>query len=264
MPPKSLRLLTVVAVSCLLFSLGGCASFGKSADKTKDWPATKLYSEAMSELNSGNYETAINYFEKLEARFPFGRYAQQAQLEIAYAYYKQGESDSAIAEAKRFIKMYPRNPGVDYAFYLVGITEYNRGQGFIQRLLNVDRARRDQDSARKAFQAFGELLRRFPDSRYATDARERMIYLRNSLASHEIHVARYYMNRDAYVAAVDRAKYVLDHYQQTPSTSQALIIMVEGYRRMGLEGPANDAYRVLKRNFPKNPAVARLQARPSK
>ncbi|OYV78392.1 MAG: outer membrane protein assembly factor BamD [Chromatiales bacterium 21-64-14] len=252
------------AAACLLLSLSGCAMFGKTADKTKNWPVAKLYAAAMDASNSGNYETAINYFGKLEARFPFGRYAQQAQLEIAYAYYKQGESDSAIAEAKRFIKMYPRNPGVDYAFYLIGITEYNRGQGFIQRLMDVDRTRRDQGAAHKSFQAFGELLRRFPHSRYAEDARERMIYLRNSLAAHEIHVARYYMNRSAYVAAVDRAKYVLDHYQETPSTPEALIIMVEGYRRMGLVGPANNAYQVLKVNFPKNPAVARLETQPAK
>ncbi len=255
------RLIPVFIVACLLVVLGGCAMFGKEADKTKGWPVTKLYSEAMQELNAGNYQTAIQDFEKLESRFPFGRYAQQAQLEIAYAYYKQDEPDSAVSEAQRFIKMYPRNPNVDYAYYLMGLSEYNRGRGLIQRLFGVDRSQRDQESELKAFRYFAQLLRRFPDSRYARDARDRMVFLRGNLANYELSVANYYMGRGAYVAAIDRAKHILDHYQQTPATPRALALMVEGYRRLGLKGPAGDALRVLKLNYPKDPALARLEPR---
>ncbi|HEB80713.1 MAG TPA: outer membrane protein assembly factor BamD [Chromatiales bacterium] len=262
MPRARPRRLTPVLIAAgLLLVLGGCAMFGKGADKTKGWPVTKLYGEAMQELTAGNYQTAIQDFEKLESRFPFGRYAQQAQLEIAYAYYKQDEPDSAVSEARRFIKMYPRNPSVDYAYYLMGLSEYNRGRGLIQRLFRVDRSQRNQESEFKAFRYFAQLLRRFPNSRYARDARDRMVFLRGNLAKYELGVANYYMRRGAYVAAIERAKHILDHYQQTPETPRALAVMVKGYRRLGLKGPASDTLRVLKLNYPKDPALARLEPR---
>lgn len=255
-PCRTVSLLLGVS---LALTLGGCALFGKGVDKTKSWPASKLYAEAMTQINGGNYETAIQHFQKLEARFPFGRYAQQAQLEIAYAYYKQAEPDSAVSEAQRFIRMYPRNPNVDYAYYLMGLAEYNRGRGFIQRLFGMERWRRDPESERKAFRYFAELVRRFPNSRYAADARARMVFLRNGLANYELGVADFYMKRGAYVAAVDRAKYVVDHYQQSAAIPRALVVMVKGYRRLGLKVPADDALRVLKLNYPKDPALTRLE-----
>ncbi len=250
----------ILVAACLTLALGGCALFGKSADKTKAWPVEKLYAEAMKQLNAGNYQTAIGYFEKLEGRFPFGRYAQQAQLEIAYAYYKQDEPDSAVSEAQRFVRMYPRNPNVDYAYYLMGLAEYQRGRGLIQRVFGMKRWKRDPEPERQAFRYFAELVRRFPDSRYVPDARARMIYLRDSLAKYDLYIADFYMKRGAYVAAIDRAKYVVDHYQQTPATPRALAVIVEGYRRLGLKGPAEDALRVLKLNYPKDPALVRLEA----
>jgi outer membrane protein assembly factor BamD len=238
------RTATLLAFT-LAFSLSGCAWLKDQEDVTSDWSVTKLYAEAASELDSGNYETAIDYYEKLEARYPFGRYAMQAQLDVAYAYYKAEEPEAALAAADRFIKLYPQNPYVDYAYYLKGIINYNRSVGFLDRYIPTDPSQRDPGSALDAFQDFAELVRRFPDSRYSADARQRMLYLRNNLAKHEVNVARYYVKRGAYLAAVERCNYVIENFQRTSAVKSALEVMIDAYTRLGKQDLAADAQRVL-------------------
>jgi outer membrane protein assembly factor BamD len=235
-------------ISLLVLSLSACSWLGFQEDKTKEWSANKLYSEASAELDSGNYKTAIDYYEKLDARYPFGRYAMQAQLDVAYAYYKAEEPESAIAAADRFIKLYPQNPYVDYAYYLKGIVNYNRSVGFLDRYIPTDPSQRDPGSALDAFQDFAELVRQFPDSKYAADARQRMIYLRNNLAKNEVNIARYYMKRGAYIAAVNRTTYVVEHFQRTSAVESALEVMVDAYKQLGEQKLAADTERVLALN----------------
>lgn len=222
----------------------------EEVDETKGWSANKLYTEAKSELNDGNYEKAIKYYEKLEARYPYGRFAQQAQLEIAYAYYKDKDVASAIAAAERFIKLHPNHPSVDYAYYLRGLANFNDDLGLLGSLTGQDMTERDPKAAREAFEAFKDLVTRYPNSKYAPDSVQRMNYLVNALASHEIHVARYYMKRTAYVAAANRAQYALKNYPQAPANEEGLLILVNAYDKLGMMDLRNDAERVMKTNFP--------------
>jgi outer membrane protein assembly factor BamD len=231
--------------------LAACSS-GDKYDPTAGWSAEKLYTEAKDALNDGKYDQAIKYFESLEARYPYGRYAQQAQLEVAYAYYKQGEQASAVAAVDRFIKLHPDNPNVDYAYYLKGLTYFSEDLGLFGRFSAQDPSERDPKSTRDSFDAFKELVQRFPRSKYTPDSLARMKYLVNALASHEVHVARYYMKRGAYVAAVNRAQFVLRNYPQAPALEEALIIMVQAYGALGVADLRDDSERVLKKNFPRS------------
>lgn len=242
------RILTILIGASLAVALAGCSFFGKKYDQTEGWSAAKIYSEAASELDGSNYDKAAELYEKLEARYPFGRYAMQAQLDSAYAYYKADEPEKALAAADRFIKLYPQNPYVDYAYYLKGIINYNRSVGFIDRYIPTDPSQRDPGSALDAFVDFSELVQRFPDSKYAQDARQRMLYLRNNLAKHEIHVARYYMKRGAYMAAANRCNYVIEHFQRTPAVQEALEVLVDAYQALGESKLAADTQRVLDLN----------------
>ncbi len=228
----------------------GCGLAGKEYDDTIGWSAQKLYDEAKDALNSANYSLAVKYFEKLEARYPYGRYAQQAQLEIAYAYYREGEVAQAVAACDRFIKLHPNHVNVDYAIYLKGLTNFNDTQSLFAGLTREDPAERDPKGAKESFDAFKELVSRFPDSRYAADAIKRMKFLVNALAQHEVHVARWYMRRTAYVAAVNRAQYALKTYPESPATEEALAIMVGGYGALGIMELSDDARRVLEKNYP--------------
>lgn len=239
----------------LVLIANGCAWFQSEEDKTKDWNASRLYSAASAALDAGDYKEAIDYFEKLEARYPFGRYAQQALLDAAYAYYKMEEPDSAIAAADRFIKLYPQSPYVDYAYYLKGIVNYNRSAGFLERYIPTDPSQRDPGSALDAFKDFDELIRRFPESKYSADARQRMLFLRNNLAKYEIHVANYYMKRGAYLAAANRANYVVQRYQRTTAVTDALRILVAAYTELDLKELAADSQRVLDLNLAKGTLV---------
>jgi outer membrane protein assembly factor BamD len=232
----------------LAVALAGCGVFGKEIDLTENWSAAKLYAEASSELDSSNYARAIEYYEKLEARYPFGRYAMQSQLDIAYAHYRADEPEAAIAAADRFIKLYPQNPYVDYAYYLKGLVNYNRSVGFLDRYIPIDASQRDPGSALDAFVDFSVLVERFPDSRYAEDARQRMLYLRNNLAKHEVNVARYYMRRGAYLAAANRANYVIERFQRTSAVESALEVLIDAYTALGKRELAADAKRVLDLN----------------
>jgi outer membrane protein assembly factor BamD len=231
-------------------TLGGCGLLPEVVDETAGWSAQKLYAEAKDNLNSGNYERAVKLFETLEARYPFGRYAQQAQLEVAYAYYKDNEPISAIAACDRFIKLHPNHPNVDYAYYLKGLANFNDDLGLLGKLVDQDMSERDPRAARDAFLAFKDLVTRFPDSQYAADSTARMKYLVNALASNEVHVAKYYLKRKAWVAAANRAKEVLKTYPEAPAMEEALAIMVVAYDELGLVDLRDDAQRVLKLNFP--------------
>ena len=214
------------------------------------WDEKKFNDQAKEALEGRSYAKAVNLYEQLEARYPFGDYAPQAQISVAYAYYKNDDPDAAIAAADRFIKTHPRNPNVDYAYYLKGLVNYNRGIGFFDRFLPTDASQRDPGSARDSYDNFQELIRRFPNSQYNEDAKQRMIALRNNLAMYEVHVADFYMRRKAYEAAVNRANYVIKEFQRTPAVPIALEVMQEAYRKMGLNDLAADAERIYKLNYP--------------
>jgi len=235
-----------------VLALGGCGLLPEVQDETAKWSAQKLYAEAKDNLNSGNYERAIKLFETLESRYPFGRYAQQAQIEVAYAYYKDNEPISAIAASDRFIKLHPNHPNVDYAYYLKGLANFNDDLGLLGKLVDQDLSERDPKAAREAFLAFKELVTRFPDSKYAADATARMKYLVNALANNEVHVAKYYLKRQAWVAAANRAKEVLKTYPEAPALEEALAIMVVSYDKLELTDLRDDAQRVLALNFPQS------------
>ncbi|HET7363679.1 MAG TPA: outer membrane protein assembly factor BamD [Burkholderiales bacterium] len=227
----------------------GCSSLN-SEDETIGWTAQRLYGEAKDAMASRDWQKAIKLLEKLEARYPYGRYAQQAQLEIAYANWKDGERASAIAAADRFIKLYPNHPSVDYAWYLKGLVNFYQMEGVLSWLTTPDMSDRDPKAARDAYFAFKEVQTRFPDSRYAEDSRARMRFLVNSLAANEVHVANYYMKRGAFLAAANRAQYAIEHYPQTPAVEEAMAIMVRAYDSLGMTDLRDAADRVLIKNFP--------------
>ncbi|TNF93648.1 MAG: outer membrane protein assembly factor BamD [Gammaproteobacteria bacterium] len=242
----------IVLVSAVIL-LAGCS--GAKDDETEGWSANKLYSEARAAMAEEGYETAVGYYEKLEARYPFGQFAQQALLESAYAYYKDDEPELAIATADRFIKLYPRHPNVDYAYYIKGLTNFNRNFGFFQKYVPTDRTQRDQAAALQSFNDFSELLKRFPNSKYAEDAEQRMVYLRNSVAEYDVHVARYYIKRGAYLAAANRGRNVVENYPKTTAVPGALAVMLVSYTLLEMDQLAADAQRVLELNFPDHPVL---------
>lgn len=237
----------VVMLATALFS--GCAMFNKSEDNQDAWPASRFYEEGQQAMSIGDYKRAVEYFENLVARHPFGVYAQQAQLDIAYAYYKFEEPESSIAAADQFIKLYPRHERVDYAYYIKGLARFPKEDYFEQKF-SLDPAQRDPRAVQESFQYFSELVQRFPASPYTADAAQRMIYLRNTLARGELYTAEFYMKKAAYVAAAGRAKYIIEHYDQTPSVPDALVLMAEAYDKLGVNDLAADARRVLALNFP--------------
>lgn len=237
--------------------LQGCAG-SPAEDLPEDVSAAEIYQSAKKNMEDENYDEAIRFYEQLEAHFPYGRYAQRSQLEIAYAYYKDLEFETAILSADRFIKLHPNHKNVDYAYYLRGLAAFDAEGSFFADLFNQDPSERDPKSARQAFRYFAELVKRFPKSRYTPDAIKRMKKLRNSLAIYELHIANYYMRRNAYLAAANRAKYVLEHYSRTKAIPKALALMVQAYRKLGLKDLANDSLRVLKLNYPGHKAT--LQA----
>jgi outer membrane protein assembly factor BamD len=238
------------AALALAVTLSGCGLLPDKADETRDWSASKLYSEARDELSTGNYEKAVQYFEKLESRYPFGTYAQQAQMEVAYAHYRQGDAPQALAAIERFIKLHPNHPNVDYMFYLRGLANFNDRVGFLDFVVRQDPSERDPKAAREAFDSFRLLAERFPNSMYAPDAIARMKYLVNALAQYEVHVANYYFRRGAYLAAASRAQTALVEYRDAPAVEEALYVMVKSYDALGLTDLRDDARRVLDKNFP--------------
>ncbi|MBL8414264.1 MAG: outer membrane protein assembly factor BamD [Propionivibrio sp.] len=245
-----MRSLAVIVALFLASLVAGCGLFPDQKDETAGWSANKLYTEAKEALNDGAYDKSIKYFEKLESRYPYGRFAQQAQIDIAYAYWKNNEPASAVAACDRFIKLHPNHPNVDYVYYLRGLVNFNEDLGLLGLISQQDMTERDPKGARESFDAFKELVIRFPDSKYTPDAILRMKYLVNALASLEVHVARYYMKRNAYVAAINRAQYALINYPEAPATEEALYIMVKAYDLMGMDDLRDDVERVMRKNYP--------------
>jgi outer membrane protein assembly factor BamD len=243
-----MRTYKIIFTLLWLAVLAGCATSPEDLDETKDWSAERFFNEASSALSGGDYETAINFFEKLEARYPFGKYAQQAQLQTAYAYYKFHEPESAISSAERFIKLHPRNAHVDYAYYLRGLASFPEEANFVEGMVGKDPSQLDPGGARRSFNYFAELVKKYPDSKYTEDAKKRMLFLRNTLAKHEVNVANFYMQRGAFVAAANRAKYVIKHYQHTPAVTDALFVLSQAYKKMDLNGLATDTERVIELN----------------
>lgn len=239
--------LSMVAAAAVL--LAACSST-KEVDKTTTWSPNKLYAEAKDEANSGAYDKAIPLFEKLEGRAAGTPLAQQAQLERAYAQYKAGEQASALATLDRFIKLHPASPAIDYALYLKGIVNFNDNLGLFGSLTRQDLSERDQKAAKESFESFRELVTRFPDSKYTPDAKARMTYIVNSLAQYEVHVARYYYSRGAYVAAINRAQAALADYREVPALEEALFILMRSYDALGMTELRDDTRRVMEKNYP--------------
>ncbi|MEO1926832.1 MAG: outer membrane protein assembly factor BamD [Gammaproteobacteria bacterium] len=240
----------------LIFIISGCSYFGdEKEDETVNWDAERFYAEARGALDSGDYSEAVELYQKLETRYPFGVHAQQALLDLAYAHYKDEEPEASIAASDRFIKLYPQNVHVDYAYYLKGLSNFNKGKGFTQRYLPTDESQRDPGAALHAFQSFSELIKRYPDSEYVADSEQRMRYLRNVLAKNEVHVANYYMRRGAFIAAANRARYVIENYPRTPSVPDALVVLAKTYRILEMNDLSDDALRVLELNYPNHPGA---------
>jgi outer membrane protein assembly factor BamD len=236
--------LLILATAALL-ALGGCSNKVKELIGSAD----KLYETAKKASDNGNYRDAIVYYEQLEARFPFSNPARQGQLDLMYAYYKNREPESAIDQADTFIRENPAHPRVDYAYYIKGLTQFERNPNFIERWFHADLTYRPPIDARKSFQAFQTLLQRFPNSEYAEDSRQRMIFLRNRLANYEVYVADYYLRRGAYVGAINRSKYTIENYDGAPQVRRALEIMAQSYEKLGMKDLAQESEKVLKENF---------------
>lgn len=245
----------------LTLALGGCSWLGIDWDLGKDntskWDADKLYSEARLEMSGGNYAKAREYYQKLEARYPFSRHAQQALMEIAYTYYKEGESAQAISTAERFIRQYPNNPNIDYMYYLKGLASFNDDLGLFGRFTTQDISERDAKAAREAYDSYRDLVTRYPESKYAEDARARMRYLINAQARSEYNVARFYFDRHAYIAAIQRAQVVVRDFQSSTVVEDALVLMARSYQALQLKDLEADTERVLTLNFPKNAYLQR-------
>jgi len=238
-------------IAILLASgIAACDLLPEVKEETAGWTAEKLYQEAHTMLVTGNYNRAIKLYDVLEGRFPYGRFAQQAILEGAYANYRTGETATAIAACDRFIRTYPNHPNVDYAYYLKGVVNFREDQGMLGYVVEQDLSERDPKMTRESFNAFRELVTRFPESKYAADSAQRMRYLVNALSAYEVHVADYYYQRGAYVAAVSRAQSSLTNYPQTPANEAALVTLVRSYDKLGLPQLRDDAQRVLKSTFP--------------
>lgn len=243
--------LAILAAS-LLVLLAGCSS---APDIKENSSERELYMQAQKYLKDENFDLAVRSLQMLESRFPFGPYAEQAQLELIYAQYHSYKGEAAISAAERFIRLHPQHPNVDYAYYMKGLANYTEGTGLLERFLPTDMTKRDPGKALQSFEDFQQLLYRFPESQYAADARARMTYLRARLARYEVNIANYYFRRKAYLAAANRGRYVVENYQQTEAVPDALAVMVQAYKLLGLNDLANDSLLVLRSNFPQHPSL---------
>ncbi len=252
----SFFLRTLVLSSFLLSA--GCALFPDKDDVPGNWSASRLYDEATNAYSKKNYDLAIEYYQELEKRFPFGPFAQRAQLDIGYAYLDNEEPEAALSAADRFIRLNPRHEKVDRAYYLRGLATFDDRSGKFGPIRFFNPATRDPRTLQESFQYFSEMVSKFPDSQYSPDARQRLIYLRNTLAEHEIHVARFYVKRGAYIAAINRAKHIVENMPETPATAEALSILVRTYKFLGMHYLSNDSMRVLQLNYPDHPVTRAL------
>ena len=241
--------LCLVLYACILL-LAGCAGSEGTKDDTDIWSEAKLYSEATDKLNDADFAKCGKYFEKLEARFPFGPYSQQAQINSAYCYWKAQETAQALVAVDRFIKLHQGSPSLDYAYYLKGMITFNDDLGWLGKFTGQDLSERDPKAAKEAFESFKVVVDRFPDSKYAPDSLDRMRYIVNSLAEADINVARFYYQRGAYLASANRAQLVIRDYDRAPAVEEALYLLVKSYDKLGMTDLSNDALRVLQLNFP--------------
>jgi outer membrane protein assembly factor BamD len=242
--------LSVLPALALAVLVAGCSSAPET--KSENWSANKLYSEAREEVANGSFDRAIPLFEKLEGRAAGTPLAQQAQLEKAYAQYRANDQAAALSTLDRFMKLHPASPAIDYALYLKGIVNFNDNLGLLSFIVRQDLSERDQKAAKESFESFKDLVTRYPDSRYTPDAKARMTYIVNSLAQYEVHVARYYYTRGAYVAAVNRAQSAMTDYQDVPALEEALFILVSSYDKLGMTQLRDDAKRVFEKTYPKS------------
>ena len=258
-PASRTHLPSLARTVCLLLLVGllaGCGKWFQRDDPLETLPVEQMYAEAKEALKGGNLGRATRYYQRLIARFPYGRYTEQSQLELAYAQHRNNQPEDALSTINRFIRTYPAHQNVAYAFYLKALINFERGNSALDRLVGLDATQRDQAFNVQSFNDFAEVIRRFPDSRYAVDARQRMVYLRNRLARHEINVAQYYLRRKAWIAALKRGQYLIEVYPQSAYQSDALAVMAESYRRLGQDQLAEDTLRVLKLNDPAHPYLS--------
>ncbi len=259
------KIICAVIFVGMLTAIGGCSLFGgdsksekeQEREKTRLLTERQLYERVQDLLDDESYELSVKNLQLLESRFPFGVYADQSQLEIIYAYYRSGDEDAAIAAAERFLRLHPDHRDADYAWYMKGLANYSLAPGLFSRFYSLDAATKDVEPARQSFREFQEFLWRYPDSPYAADAQVRMIYIKHVLARHELVVANYYVKRRAYVAAINRAKVVLEDFQNTKAVADALALMAYCYYELELPDFAEDNITVLKQNFPSHPSLDR-------
>ena len=246
----------VLLLLVLALAMAGCKTFGKRGNELETLPVEQLYQRGVTAIDAGNYGQATETFSRLIGRFPFGAYSEQSQINLAYAQYKSYKNDDAYSTINRFIRTYPTHKNIDYAYYLRGLINFDRQTDFLSRMVGLDTTRRDQAFLNQSFEDFSELLKRYPQSRYAPDGRQRLIYLRDSMAKAEINIALFYLRKGAYVAAANRAKHVVETYPQTVQVGDGLAIMVDSYRALGQDQLAADAERVLKLNYPEHASFA--------
>lgn len=250
------RLLSLLLLLSL-FTLFGCHTTTKD-ERYNNMSPTEIYRQGVKNVNKHRYTEAVDDFEALESRYPFGEYADKAQLGAVYAYYLNEDFPAALPAVERFIRMYPRHPNVDYAYYLKGLIHFEESLGFFGKYLPIEASERDPTSAKKALNAFYDLAKAFPNSVYTEDALQRIIYLRNTLAESELVAARFYMTKGAYIAAANRASYIIANFDQTPSLPEALFIAVQANRELGLNRLAEDNLKVLAYNYPRSEFLAAL------
>jgi outer membrane protein assembly factor BamD len=242
-------------VLLLSLALLGCSGNDELPDIAADTGEQQIYEEAQRYLRNSNYDLAVRSLQLLESRYPFGKYAEQAQLELIYAHYQGYEREAAVEAADRFIRLHPQHPNVDYAYYMKGLAAYSADADIFSRFLPIEAPERDTSNAKEAFAEFAQLVSRYPDSPYAADARARMVHIRNLLARYEIVVANYYFRRGAYLAAANRGRYVVENYERTPAVPDGLAVMAQGYILLGLDDLARDAIDVLAKNYPEHPSL---------
>lgn len=248
---KSFRYMAPLVVGAMI-SLAGCSSSDDTEEKAAlaNMGAQQMYERAKESMETGNFTAAANTLSALDSRYPFGPLSHQVQLDLIYSYYKSGKIDETVATIDRFIRLNPNHSDVDYAFYMRGLVNMEADSNLFQELVNIDRADRDPAKSRQAFDDFRRLIQQYPDSKYAADARKRMIFIKNRLARYEIAIARFYMRREAFVAAANRGRYVIEHYPDSDQVQHALEIMVSSYEQLGLDELRNNVMKTLKLNYP--------------
>jgi outer membrane protein assembly factor BamD len=254
--PRSGMVLRLALALLVSLFIAGCGTTNSKYDKTANWSADQLYADAVQNISDSNWTTARDRLTAVESRYPYGVYAQQALIELAYVNWKDSENDQALAAIDRFQHLYPNHPGTDYVLYLKGLVNFTPPSAFFGNITGQDPAERDPKGLRASYASFTELIKRFPNSKYVPDAKLRLNWLVNTIAMNEVYVARYYYTRGAYIAAANRGQTVITEFSGVPADEQALAVMVMSYDKLGLTKLRDDAKRVLVRNYPKSTYLA--------